>query len=243
MNSLGRFPFVRNLLLTSVGVCISSMATADEKTDSRLDQFVDYFQNNLMGMVFVGEERDRPYKDQIVDYEYDLSFHDLLLSAHDALSFQLTYNIKRSYYMMDESGQKTGVPEVRRNTQVTSCSLRLMQRTTQDLLGICQVSSDNRADITFLGLAKRLKIEHLDEKKLAWTSSTVGYIEGFNIYQQGYAPQFEIQSFVFESLPANGQERNIQLTRTTTTYSYDTDRDSVGPQIAETAALIKGQKL
>ncbi len=39
----------------------------------RLVEFANFFNNNLAGKIFISSNKDRPYQDKVVDYEYDVS--------------------------------------------------------------------------------------------------------------------------------------------------------------------------
>jgi hypothetical protein len=211
------------------------LSPAPLRNQDRLVEFANFFNKNLAGKVFISSNKDRPYQDKIVDYEYDVSYFGLQLDPAGGLTFKSTYNIKRFIYSVDANGKKTGEPVVKQNTQTSECALRQMTRTTNELVGHCQKNADNAPNASILGYARQLRILELNPERLVWKDNSVGYLEGFLIDKAGYAPQYEIQTLSFD---VKTQSQNLQtvMTKKVSTYNYDMEKDQLGSLLTETSA-------
>jgi len=238
------------LSIAAISFISSSVAGASETrnatafdSQTRLVEFAKYFTSNMAGKIFVTSTKDRPYQDKIVDYEYDLSYHGLQIDPAGALTFKSTYNIKRLIYSVDQNGKKTGAPQIKQNTHTSQCALRQLSKTTNELVGSCQKIADNQPNASFLGLVRQLRITELSAERMTWKDNTVGYVEGFLLDKQGYAPQYEIQTLSFQVQTTANLSRQTLLRKTTSTYSYDIEKDQAGPLLTEISSEIVGTLL
>jgi hypothetical protein len=229
----------------SPSMALSSATTNTSPFDSqtRLVEFAKFFTLNMAGKIFITSTRDRPYQDKIIDYEYDLSYHGLQIDPAGALTFKSTYNIKKLIYSADQNGKKMGAPQVKQSTHTSQCALRQLSKTTHELLGSCQKIADNQPNSSFLGFVRQLRITELSADRMSWKDNTVGYVEGFLLEKKGYSPQHEIQTLSFQVQTASTMSRQTLLSKTTRTYSYDTERDQLGPLLTETSSEIMGNLL
>lgn len=224
-------------LSTSSSVLASvQLNPAPLDSHTRLVEFANFFNNSMAGRIFISSNKDRPYKDKIVDYEYDVSYYGLQLDPAGGLTFKSTYNIKRFIYSVDQNGKKTGEPLVKQNTQTSQCALRQLTKTTNELVGHCQKIADNQPNSSILGLARQLRILELNDNRMVWKDNSVGYVEGFLLDKEGYAPQYEIQTLSFQVQAAGQRNRQTVLTKKVSTYTYDLERDQVGSLLTETSS-------
>lgn len=236
------------LLLASL--IASSAAPAATQLDpmllskqTRLVEFANFFKSNMAGKIFFSVNRDRPYQDKIIDYEYDVSYFDLHLDPAGGLTFKSTYNIKRLIYSVDQSGKKTGEPTIKQNTQTSQCALRQMTRTTNDLLGHCHKIADNAPNASILGLSRQLRVLELNDERMVWKDNSVGYLEGFLLDKQGFSPQHEIQTVTFELTSSSQGAKQTLMKKKTSTYAYDIEKDQVGALLTETTAETLASQL
>ncbi len=202
----------------------------------RLVEFANFFNSNLSGKIFSSSNKNRPYQDKIVDYEYDVSYFGVQLDPAGGLTFNSTYNIKRYIYSVDQNGMKKGDPVIKQNTQTSQCALRQMTRTTQELVGHCQKIADNAPNASILGYVRQLRVLELNSNRLVWKDNSVGYLEGFLLDKAGYSPQYEIQTLSFDVRIKGQQSRETVMTKKVSTYHYDWDKDQIGSLLTETAA-------
>lgn len=214
----------------------AELTPAPLASQGRLVEFANFFNRNLAGKIFISSNKNRPYQDKIVDYEYDVSYYGVQLDPAGGLSFHTSYNIKRFIYSVDQNGKKTGAPVVKQNTQTSQCALRQMTRTTNELVGHCQKIADNTPNASILGYVRQIRVLELSSERLVWKDNSVGYLEGFLIDKAGYSPQFEIQTLSFEVRSKDQQTRETVMTKKVSTYNYDWEKDQVGSLLAETSA-------
>jgi hypothetical protein len=223
-------------LSSSAGQAAVELNPAPLGNQGKLIEFANFFNNNMAGKIFISSNKNRPYQDKIVDYEYDVSYFGLQLDPAGGLSFKSTYNIKRYIYSVDANGKKTGEPVIKQNTQSSQCALRQMTRTTNELVGHCQKIADNAPNSSILGYARQLRVLELNSERLVWKDNSVGYLEGFLIDKAGYSPQYEIQTLSFEVKAKDQQSRQTVMTKKVSTYNYDMERDQMGSLLTETSA-------
>lgn len=209
----------------------------------RLVEFANFFRSNMAGKIFFSANRDRPYQDKIIDYEYDVSYFDLQLDPAGGLTFKSTYNIKRLIYSADPNGKKTGEATIKQNTQTSQCALRQMTRTTNDIVGHCHKIADNAPNASILGLSRQVRVLELNAERMVWKDNSVGYLEGFLLDKQGYSPQHEIQTVSFERVPSEQGGKQTLMKKKTATYTYDIEKDQVGGLLTETTAETLASQL
>ncbi len=218
-----------------------SLESAPFNSQTKLVEFADFFNKNLAGKVFPSSNRDRPYQDKIIDYEYDISYYGMELDPAGGLSFKSTYNIKRLIYSVDQKGKKTGEPTIKQNTQTSQCSLHQMTKTTNELTGLCAKIADNNPGASILGIGRQLRILELSDKRLVWKDNTLGYVEGFLLDKKGYSPQFEIQTVSFEL--QGDDAKSLVMNKKVSTYNYDLSTEQVGSLLTETASTSTASPL
>jgi hypothetical protein len=235
--TLAALPFLMSALLPSQSIKAAvELIPTPLGSQAKLVEFANFFNSHLTGKIFISANRDRPYQDKIVDYEYDVSYFGLQLDPAGGLTFKSTYNIKRFIYSVDANGKKTGEPVIKQNSQTSQCALRQMTRTTQELVGSCQKIADNAPQASILGYARQLRILELTADRLVWKDNSVGYLEGFLIDKAGYAPQYEIQTLSFTVKNRESQNLQTVMTKKVSTYNYDVDKDQLGSLLTETTA-------